>query len=105
MKVYLLLPFELSSYSERPVFLGVEGGALALAGLARGEVRLGAYQRTYGPTLEDGLEAETDREGCTDESPRCPDVLYTHCLLVDLDFILPEVYRGGVTDRVCDFTT
>lgn len=105
MKVYLLLPFELSSYSERPVFLGVEGGALALAGLARGEVRLGAYQRTYDPTLEDGLEAETDREGCTDESPRRRNVLYTHCLLVDLDFILSEVYRGGVTDRVCDFTT
>lgn len=105
MKVYLLLPFELSSYSERPVFLGVEDGALALAGLARGEVRLGAYQRTYGPTLEDGLEAETYREGCTDESPRRRDVLYTHCLLVDLDVILSEVYRGGITDRVCDLMT
>lgn len=105
MKVYLLLPFELSSYDERPVFLGVEDGVLALAGLARGEVRLGAYQRTYAPTLEDGLEAETDREGCTDESPRRRDVLYTHCLLVDLDVILSEVYRGGITDRVCDFTT
>lgn len=105
MKVYLLLPFELSSYSERPVFLGVEDGALALAGLARGEVRLGAYQRTYGPPLEDGLEAETYREGCTDESPRRRDVLYTHCLLVDLDVILSEVYRGGITDRVCDLMT
>ena len=105
MKVYLLLPFELSSYSERPVFLGVEDGALALAGLARGEVRLGAYQRTYGPTLEDGLEAETYREGCTDESPRRRDVLYTHCLLVDPDVILSEVCRGGITDRVCDLMT
>ena len=105
MKVYLLLPFELSSYSGRPVFLGVEDGALALAGLARGEVRLGAYQRTYGPTLEDGLEAEPDREGCTDESPRRRDVLYTYCLLVDLDVILSEVYRGGITDRVCDLMT
>ena len=105
MKVYLLLPFELSSYGERPVFLGVEDGALALAGLARGEVRLGAYQRTYGPTLEDGLEAETDREGCTDECPRRHDVLYTHCLLVDLDDILSDVYRGGITDRVCDLMT
>ena len=105
MKVYLLLPFELSSYGECPVFLGVEDGALALAGLARGEVRLGAHQRTYGPTLEDGLEAETDREGCTDESPRCPDVLYTHCLLVDLDVILSDVYRGGATDRVSELMT
>ena len=100
-----MLPFELSSYSERPIFLGVEGGALALAGLARGEVRLGAHQRTYGPTLEDGLEAETDREGCTDESPRCPDILYTHCLLVDLDVILSDVYRGGATDRVSELMT
>ena len=105
MKVYLLLPFELSSYGERPAFLGVEDGALDLAGLARGEVGLGAHQHTYDPTLEDGLEAETDREGCTDECPRCRDVLYTHCLLVDLDVILSEVYRGGITDRVCDFTT
>ena len=105
MKVYLLLPFELSSYSGRPVFLGVEDGALALAGLARGEGRLGACQRTYGPTLEDGLEAEPDREGCTDESPRRRDVLYTYCLLVDLDVILSEVYRGGITDRVCDLMT
>ena len=98
--------FDLSSYGKCPTFLGVEDGALALAGLARGEVRLGAHQRTYGPTLEeDGLEAETDRKGCTDESPRCPDVLYTHCLLVDLDVILSDVYRGGATDRVSELMT
>ena len=105
MKVYLLLPFELSSYGKRPTFLIKEDGALALADLARGEVRLGAYQRTYDPTLEDGLEAETDREGCTDECPRCPDILYTHCLLVDLDVILSDVYRGGATDRVSELMT
>ena len=105
MKVYLLLPFELSSYDERPVFPGVEDGALDLAGLARGEVRLGTHQRTYDHTLEDGLEAETDREGCTDESPRRRNVLYTHCLLVDLDVILSEVYRGGATDRVSELMT